>query len=108
MVMVADCHDPAEATVIRTILSMHGIDAVIPEGASSAGVAAVGFVTHVFVPRSRADEARELIAELRSNEASEEDDDDDTCDEVAGAVDRRKKVGAAVLFAVLIQWGTGH
>jgi hypothetical protein len=112
MVLVADCHDPAEATVIRTILSMHGIDAVIPEGASSAGVAAVGFYTHVFVPRARAEEARILIAELRSHkepdpdEGEGEDDDDST--DVAGVLDRRKKVGAAVLFAVLIQWGTGH
>lgn len=114
--MVADCHDPAEATVIRTILSMHGIDAVIPEGASSAGVAAVGFITHVFVRSSRADEARELIAELRSSEPAALEDEGDDADgdegagaaDVAGTVDRRKKVGAAVLFAVLIQWGTGH
>lgn len=112
MVLVADCHDPAEATVIRTILSMHGIDAVIPEGASSAGVAAVGFITHVFVPRDRADEARELIAELRSYEkedAEEEPDEDGAAPvDVAGTIDRRKKIGAAVLFAILIQWGTGH
>src|SRR5690349_1650674 len=108
MVMVADCHDPAEATVIRTILSMHGIDAVIPEGASSAGVMAVGFVTHVFVPSSRADEARELIAELRKqNEEAAADDEDEEDDgpDVGRSMDRRKKVGAAVLFAVLIQWG---
>lgn len=115
LVLVAHCHDPAEAAVIRTILTAHDIYVWMPEGASSAGVAAVGFSTRVFVPPDQAEQARELIAEMRreheaapTDDPDDDADDEDTGEDVGSSVERRKKVGAAVLFAVLIQWGTGH
>jgi hypothetical protein len=116
-VQVATCHDPGEATLIRTVLSAHGIAAIIPEGASSAGVMAVGFRTHVFVDADDAEEATALIAEMRAAPSADEPDEaDDEPDERAPAgqpelnvaIDRRKRVGALVLVAVGLQFGTAH
>ncbi len=116
-VRVATCHDPAEATVIRAVLSAHGIEAMIPgEGAHSVGTAAVGFVTHVFVDAGDAEDAAALIAGMRDDtpagdaDAGADDDDgpwDGTVD-VAVVVDRRKRLGAAVLLSLAPTFGTGH
>jgi hypothetical protein len=117
-VRVATCHDPAEATVIRSVLAAHGIDAIIPgEGAHSVGTAAVGFRTHVFVDAEDVEEATALITEIREGGAEgatdEEDDDEDDAvglarNDVAVTVDRRKRMGATVLLALVITFGTGH
>lgn len=126
-VRVATCHDPAEATLIGTVLEAHGIAAMIPSGASSAGVMAVGFITHVFVHADDAEQAAALIAEMRAAPAVDVDDDGDDDDrkdaegDDAGAagggrpeddlslvLDRRKRVGGVILMAVMIQFGTAH
>jgi hypothetical protein len=116
-VRVATCHDQAEATLIRAILSAHGIVAMIPGGGASAGVAAVGFMTHVFVDREDAEEAAELIAEMRAApvEGTPEDEDDaDDEREAAGkvtlgvALERRTRIPALVVLSVMIGFGTAH
>jgi hypothetical protein len=129
-VRVATCHDPAEAMMIRSVLDAHGIDAMIPgEGAPSVATAAVGFRTHVFVDREDAETAAALIAELREGGAQivheegegdegagddAEDGEDGDADralatsDVAVAVDRRKRLGATVLLALVISFGTAH
>jgi hypothetical protein len=123
-VRVATCHDPAEAMMIRSVLEAHGIDAMIPgEGAPSVATAAVGFRTHVFVDREDAEEAAALINELREGgtheadgaDSADDDDGEDGDDEhalatsdVAVAVDRRKRLGATVLLALVISFGTAH
>lgn len=104
--------------MIRSMLSAHGIEAMIPGGGAQAGVAAVGFVTHVFVDPEDAEQAAALIAELRTSGPPGEDDDEDAApgddEEVAPAaelnvtLERRTRGGAVVLLAVMIQFGTGH
>jgi hypothetical protein len=84
---------------------------MIPAGASSAGVMAVGFVTHVFVRADDAEQAAALIAQMRATpgiEDDEEEDDDDRRADLSLTIDRRKKVGGVVLIGVMIQFGTGH
>lgn len=118
-VRVATCHDPAEATVIRSVLAAHGIDAIIPgEGAPSVGTAAVGFRTHVFVDSEDVEEANALIARIREggpdaaeDDEDEDDDEDDAAlarNDVALIVERRKRLGATVLLALVLTFGTGH
>ena len=118
-VRVATCHDPAEATVIRSVLEAHGIDAIIPgEQSASLGTAVVGFRTHVFVDAGDAETATELIAQLRDGGGqmdSEDEDEDERDDEgalattdVAVTVDRRVRMGATVLLALVITFGTAH
>lgn len=100
--------------MIRSMLSAHGIEAMIPGGGAQAGVAAVGFVTHVFVDPEDAEQAAALIAEMRATAAPAADDDDDDDAAPASAADlnttleRRTRGGAVVLLAVMIQFGTGH
>lgn len=117
-VRVATCHDPAEATVIRSVLEAHGIDAIIPgEQSASLGTAVVGFRTHVFVDSADAEAASELIAGMREGgaepDADAEDDRDEDDDalvqsDVAVVVDRRVRLGATVLLALVVSFGTAH
>lgn len=118
-VRVATCHDPAEATVIRSVLEAHGIDAIIPgEQSASLGTAVVGFRTHVFVDAGDAETASELIAQLRDGGGqmdSQDEDEGEGDDEaslattdVAVTVDRRVRMGATVLLALVITFGTAH
>jgi hypothetical protein len=122
-VRVATCHDPAEATLIRSILTAHGIEAMIPgEGAASVGVAAVGFITHVFVGADHAEDAAALIAQMRAgvSELVEDEEEDGEVErdgsgavmpsatDVAVVVDQRLWRGIAVLFALVPTFGAGH
>ncbi|MBE7447602.1 MAG: DUF2007 domain-containing protein [Kofleriaceae bacterium] len=95
-VRVATCHDPAEATMIRTVLSAHGIDAMIPgEASASLGTAAVGFITHVFVDAEDAEDAAALIHELREGPAPGAGDADDGTADGDGADGPPAEEGAA-------------
>ncbi len=133
-VRVATCHDPAEATMIRTVLSAHGIDAMIPgEASASLGTAAVGFITHVFVDAEDAEDAAALIHELREGPAPGADGpgdaDDGTADgdgaegptaeegaadadgdgaEVALVAGRRVPLVAVVVLAMTPGFGAAH
>lgn len=123
-VRVATCRDSAEVAVIRSVLEAHGIHPIIPgEVVSSLGAAVVGFSMPVFVDADDAEEAEKLIAELRDatpivdeDEADDDDDDDDENDgggslarsDVAVKVDRRLRMGATVLLALVLTFGTGH
>jgi hypothetical protein len=74
----------------------------------------------VFVDSEDAEEAAALIAELRdaspAEGAEDEDEDGDEASlggggapaDVAVVVDRRKRMGATVLLALVITFGTGH
>lgn len=120
-VRVATCNDPAETALIRSVLSAHGIEAIIPGEATptmSMGIAA--FRSAVFVLEEHAEEATELIAGLREGipEMADEDEDDDAFagddalatkePDVAVVVDRRVRMGATVLLALVVTFGTAH
>jgi Putative prokaryotic signal transducing protein len=125
-VSVASCHSPAEAMMIRAVLSARGIDAIIP-GANSASLAtaAVGFSSRVLVDSEVAEEAAALIAELRSAavvetegaaDGEEHEDDGDSGEhreawapggELATSV-RRRRLIASLCVSLVITFGAGH
>jgi hypothetical protein len=120
-VRVATCRDSAEVAVIRSVLEAHGIHPIIPgEVVSSIGPHLTAFAVPVFVHEDDVEEAEVLIAELRASTPNldehgeliyREDEDDDTelaRSDVAVVVDRRVRMGATVLLALVLTFGTGH
>ncbi len=126
-VVIASCHSPAEAMMIKAVLSARGIEAIIPGAASSSMTsAAVGFSSRVLVDSEVAEEAAALIAELRSapleeeageGEGGDDGDEDDKDDErreewapggeLATSV-RRRQLIATLCLSVAVTFGTGH
>lgn len=129
-IRIGQCHDAAEAAVVRAALSAHGIDAFIAgeHRALVAGLAMDVIALDVWVDRDDAEEAAALIRELREGGAAALAEDeipaDDTAprqDEVApgGAVvrsgddtltrlGRTRRTVAAVVVGLFLQHGTAH
>lgn len=123
-VSVASCYDPTEAMMIRAVLKARGIEAVIP-GADSATMTTgtVGFSSRVLVDEEVAQEAAELIAELRStsvanegeNEGEEGKDDPEggesegsSADDVVLAGESRRRSLGSLWLSMSVTFGTGH
>jgi Putative prokaryotic signal transducing protein len=124
-VSVATCHSPAEAMMIQSVLSAHGISAVIPgAGAASFTAAATAFSSRVLVDEQDVEEAVALIAELRREPAEGEpgapdedeegaQDTDERALEAAFAADeqrtlRRRMITASLCLSLILTLGTGH
>lgn len=124
-VSVATCHSPAEAMMIQSVLSAHGIVAVIP-GASAASftAAATAFSSRVLVDEQDVEDAVALIAELRREPAEgepgapgEDDEGEQDTDEraldAAFAADeqrtlRRRMITASLCLSLILTLGSGH
>ncbi|MGB2938647.1 MAG: hypothetical protein WBD05_10710 [Phycisphaerae bacterium] len=79
LVLVAHAETSAEAKLIQAELQAHGISAVVERERTAAGPDPVEVGLPVLVPEDLADEAAELIAELKStqlegNELNEDND----------------------------------
>lgn len=123
-VSVATCHSPAEAMMIQSVLSAHGIGAVIPgAGAASFTAAATAFSSRVLVDEHDVEEAMALIAELRREPAEGEpghadhdegaEDTDERALESAFAADearalRRRMITSSLCLSLIITLGSGH
>ncbi len=133
-VRVATCHDPAEAALVRSMLSAHGVDVMIA-GEHHAGMLGMlgGAVISmdVWVASADAEEAVGLIRELREgaaepladDEAPAEDasyegegaDGDDgsalvvhSAQDTLETIERRRGIGIALLLACCVTFGTAH
>ncbi|MCA9674383.1 MAG: DUF2007 domain-containing protein [Kofleriaceae bacterium] len=131
-IRIATCHNPADAALVRSMLSAHGIAAVV-SGENHAGLLgglAGGFISmDVWVDTEDAEQAAALIRDLREGVDDElaEDElvDEDTAEDAAlhagtaGAVvwsaddprvalEKRRRTGAAVLLACCVTFGTAH
>lgn len=124
-VSVATCHSPAEAMMIQSVLSAHGIGAVIPgAGAASFTAAATAFSSRVLVDEQDVEEAVALIAELRrepaegepgalgEDEEGEQDTDERALDAAFAADEmrtlRRRMITASLCLSLILTLGTGH
>jgi len=120
-VSVATCHSPAEAMMIQSVLSAHGIGAVIPgAGAASFTAAATAFSSRVLVDEQDVEEAMALIAELRHQPAEgeagageDEQDPEERAINAAFAADeartlRRRMITASLCLSLILTLGTGH
>ena len=109
--------------MIQSVLSAHGIGAVIPgAGAASFTAAATAFSSRVLVDEQDVEEAMALIAELRhqpaegeagAGEDEGEQDPEELAINAAFAADeartlRRRMITASLCLSLILTLGTGH
>ncbi|HEY5937093.1 MAG TPA: hypothetical protein VIU61_20725 [Kofleriaceae bacterium] len=115
-VRIGVCHGAADAALVRSVFDAHEIAVVIgaENHANLLGGLGDGFLTlDISVDESYAEEAAELLREIRSEpvttesyEANEPDQDEAVW--VEQRVDRRRKTGVVLLLAFCITFGTAH
>jgi hypothetical protein len=112
---VATLRDPNEVALVKSIFGAHGIEAVIvgENHASMLGGLGGAFISlDVWVESEDAEEASELIRQLREgaphDDEEDEDDDEDDAPSPHRELENRRKVGVAVLLSFCITFGTGH
>ena len=117
-VRIGVCHGAADAALVRSVFDAHDIPVVIgaENHANVMGGLGDGFLTmDISVDDSHAEEAAELLREIRSSEPSEsaayeaEDQvDQDEAVWVEQRIDRRRKTGIVLLLACCVTFGTAH
>jgi hypothetical protein len=118
-VRVATCHDPAEAALVRSMLSAHGVEVVIAGEHHAGMLGMLGgqvIAMDVWVAREDAEEATGLIRELREGAAEPLPDDDDgegdaivaSANDTHQQIEHRRGVGIALLLACCVTFGTAH
>ncbi len=113
-VRIGQAANPAEATLLRSLFDAHGVAVAIngEQHAAMLGGLGGGFISlDITVDAADAERARDLLAELQTaapQETEEDDDDDDDGDDVALKLERRKRIGIALMLSVFITFGTAH
>ena len=116
-VRIGVCHGAADAALVRSVFDAHEIAVVIgaENHANLLGGLGDGFLTlDISVDESDAEEAVQLLREIRSEPAAtdaDEADDEPDQDEavwVEQRVDRRRKTGVVLLLAFCVTFGTAH
>ena len=113
-VRIGQAANPAEATLVRSLFDAHGIAVAIngEQHAAMLGGLGGGFISlDITVDSDDAERARDLLAELQAQPAERDDPDDhddDDGDDVTLRLERRKRIGIAVMLAVFISFGTAH
>jgi hypothetical protein len=127
-VRIGTCSGPSDAALVRAMLSAHGIDSVVggEHHANLLGGLGGGLIAlDITVAEDDAEQAVGLLREYRegSLDDADEPDEPEEHDEPAPGSDeddpagdsgpdlrfeRRKRVGAALLLAVCISFGTAH
>jgi hypothetical protein len=112
-VRIGTCTGPADAALVRSAFEAHEIPVLInaEQHASMLGGLGGAFVPlHIFVDDEYAEEAAELLRDLREHdhtnaaeddsEAPPDDEPDDEIDAVAAArADRRRRIGVMLLIS---------
>jgi Putative prokaryotic signal transducing protein len=109
-VRIGQAANPAEAALLRSLFDAHGIAVAIngEQHAAMLGGLGGGFISlDISVDSADAERARELLVEFQSSAAPDEDEDDDG-EDVSIRLERRKRIGIAVMLSVFITFGTAH
>jgi hypothetical protein len=118
-VSIGTCADSADAALVRTALEAHGIHVLINaehHNSMIGGLGAAAFVPLIiFVDESQAEQAVELLADLRSNDRRPDelvgdvehgDDDESEADAVFLARNnRRRRVGTVMVVMLAMAFG---
>jgi hypothetical protein len=114
-VRIGSCANPAEATLLRSFFDAHGVPIAIngEQHASMLGGLGGGFISlDISVSAEDAERASELLADFRKAAVDEQqheaDDDDDGSDELSLRLERRKRIGIAILLSCFVSFGTAH
>lgn len=109
-VRIGQAANPAEATMLRSLFDAHDIAVAIngEQHAAMLGGLGGGFISlDISVDAADAERARELLVEFQSSAQPEIDEDDDG-EDVSIRLERRKRIGIAVMLSVFITFGTAH
>jgi hypothetical protein len=128
-VRIGTCSGPADAALVRSMFSAHGIDVVIGAGnhASLLGGLGGGFLSlDIWIDEADSEDATALLRDLRErDERDGEGDEDDEYDgneagdqdslpreaptsSVHQRVDRRRRTAVALLLGTFVSFGTAH
>jgi hypothetical protein len=129
-VRIGTCLDPADAALVRSLFSAHGIAVVVgaEHHASLLGPMGASFLSlDIWVDEADRDEAVALLQDLRERgdqadgdgadgadderdgEPADGDDDRDTASQsVQQRIDQRRRTGAVLLLGGCITFGTAH
>lgn len=113
-VRIGACHGPADAAVVRAMLSAHGIESVVGGEMHANMLGGLGgplIALDITVAAEDAEEAVALLREFRADVAAtpaehEELDADDSAPDLR--FEQRKRTGVALLLAFCITFGTAH
>jgi Putative prokaryotic signal transducing protein len=109
-VRIGQAANPAEATLLRSLFDAHGVAVAIngEQHAAMLGGLGGGFISlDITVDAADAERARDLLAEFQSSTDPVEDEDDDG-EDVSIKLERRKRIGIALMLSVFITFGTAH
>ncbi|HEX4453805.1 MAG TPA: DUF2007 domain-containing protein [Kofleriaceae bacterium] len=112
-VRIGQAANPAEATLLRSLFDAHGVAVAIngEQHAAMLGGLGGGFISlDITVDAADAERARDLLAEFQTAAPQDDNDDenDDDGDDVALRLERRKRIGIALMLSVFITFGTAH
>jgi hypothetical protein len=116
-VRIGVCHGAADAALVRSVFEAHEIAVVIgaENHANLLGGLGDGFLTlDISVDEAKAEDAVQLLREIRSNESIEsepaegDEPDQDEAVWVEQRVDRRRRTGVVLLLAFCVTFGTAH
>jgi hypothetical protein len=108
---IATLRDPGEVALVRSIFGAHGIEVVIvgENHASMLGGLHGAFISlDVWVDRVDAEEATDLLRQLREGADEPVEDDDEDGPSPHWELEKRRKVGVVLLLSFCITFGTGH
>jgi Putative prokaryotic signal transducing protein len=115
-VRIGQAANPAEATLLRSLFDAHGIAVAINGENHAAMLGGLGgaFISlDISVAAADAERARELLAEFHAaaptaEAATDDEDDDNNHDDLTLRLERRKRIGIAVMLGVFVSFGTAH
>ncbi|HEY1553094.1 MAG TPA: DUF2007 domain-containing protein [Kofleriaceae bacterium] len=109
-VRIGQAANPAEATLLRSLFDAHDIPVAIngEQHAAILGGLGGGFISlDISVDAADAERAHDLLVEFQSAAQPEVDEDDDG-EDVSIRLERRKRIGIAVMLSVFITFGSAH
>ncbi|HEY3805641.1 MAG TPA: DUF2007 domain-containing protein [Kofleriaceae bacterium] len=114
-VRIGSCANPAEATLLRSFFDAHEVPIAISgeQHASMLGGLGGGFISlDISVATEDVERASELLADFRNAKVDQPDDEDeaadDEVDDLSLRLERRKRIGIAIMLAVFVSFGTAH
>jgi len=127
-VRIGTCSGPADAALVRSMFSAHGIDVVVGAENHAGMLAGLGggFLSlDIWVDEEDSEDASALLQDLRERDdgasANDDDDDDEYDGDETGAssreapaatvhqrVDQRRRTAVALILGCCITFGTAH
>lgn len=124
-VRIGSCSGPADAALVRSVFSAHGIDVVVGAEHHAGMLAGLGggFLSlDIFVHEDDSEDATALLDDLRTRHGEPDDDGEDDDDDapydgedvieapvaIVLRTDRRRRTAVALMLGCCVTFGTAH